>query len=469
MRAAPPVSAPFVTEVAGWTFVFVLMNQECTERGLTRKRWLVPLLGIAGLVGLIGLTVALQKPRPIQQRSIAELSAELEAGSSPGARHWQSVWKGLPGAVRSRVPWLQPSDYRAIRSQAAVAVEARGASASNAVPALVWGIAHESVQDYDIAHHEFLALGKIGPPARDAVPELLKWLTNNGAGRGTWMRGAAWALPRIAPDDPHVAAALVQARAQWRVENEYADINPEQFREPVESWRPSGRRNLVRAIALLRPQSGQTMSALYDALEHGDYGEQATAADVLGALRPVSPETVAKLKATLVRAAGESPPENLNALAKAWVDAFERRYGPMIPAWAPGKIDESNAAGFAHLTLPRTALEKFETIYLPAQGFPGWGLGLRAIRALGSIGPEAREAVPVLVQEYEAKTNLLRFEAAVAVCRISGPSPQVLAVFKEGLATSDARFRQAAMTGLKELGADCPEARALSPGAVSAQ
>ncbi len=397
-----------------------------------------------GALVLLGLKLAFEKPALMRQRSVASLRRDLKAGTSVTARSRDALWRAIPPQMQRRLPLLEPPDYRAIRLRAAMEVEERGVLASSAVSELLWGIGHESVKDYDIAEHEFLALGRIGPLARGALPELFNWITNRGVGRGTWNRGAAWAMARIAPDDPQVAMALVRALRAYGIENEYADINPAQFKEPANGWRPSGRRNLIRAIALLRAQSPQTLEALYEQLEHGDYGAQATAADVLGKLRPPDPETVRRTKEALLRTGQEQLPGSLNAIAKAWVDTYKRRNGPVM-YWAGINITEENALDYAHMTVPVTPVEEFKTIYLPSDGFPGWGLRLRLIRALGEIGPDARDVLPLVEKESENKTNILRFDAAVAAWRISGDSQEMLSVFTDGLLTPESEDGAAAL------------------------
>ena len=110
---------------------------------------------------------------------------------------------------------------------------------------------------------------------------------------------------------------------------------------------------------------------------------------------------------------------------------------------------------------PDDPLGKFETIFPSGKGFPGWGLRLRVIRALGRIGPPAREAMPLLLSECENRTNVLRFDAAVAAWRIDGQSPELTATFEQGLHAADPGLRQFAIARLAETGAELPQALAL--------
>jgi len=103
-------------------------------------------------------------------------------------------------------------------------------------------------------------------------------------------------------------------------------------------------------------------------------------------------------------------------------------------------------------------VKRVETVFLPAPGYPGWGLRWQVIRALGRIGPNAREALPLLWKECGDRNSVLHFAAAAAVWRISGESPELTAVFEDGWRSGDLDRREMELTCLRELGAEFPNA-----------
>jgi HEAT repeat protein len=64
----------------------------------------------------------------------------------------------------------------------------------------------------------------------------------------------------------------------------------------------------------------------------------------------------------------------------------------------------------------------------------------------------------LLVEESENRTNILRFDAAVAIWRIKGPSPVVLATFDNGLHNLNIQIRELALARLSDLSIEFPEA-----------
>lgn len=364
---------------------------------------------------------------------------------------------------------LAPIDYGELHRQMAHELGARGPSASNSVSVLVSVLEQED--SIPAAHEEFKALGLMGPAARGAVPSLVQWLAKPDTlparypGARVWQQGAAWALVRIAPEDPRVATALVSALALCGTEKNRAFLTPAEFTEPTDlqdfppsfgnGW-PSTRRSLIRAIGGLRPQNPQTLAALFHELREGDYGAQATAADTLGDIHPTTPEIVAALKDALLRTEAEHLAEwrELAALTPLYLHGDSAHLALSMTNPAP---EVSMIFNYA----PNSPTEHLDTLYLPGAGFPGWGLRLRVIRSLGRIGASAQDVLPFFLKDCENQTALWRFDAAVAAWRISGGSSEAIAVFEHGLRASDLESRQLAVAHLSELVARFPKALAL--------
>jgi len=480
-----------------------------------RKLFLLYAIVLAGLLVLV--KVVSQAPPPLEKRSVARLTRDVTAGSSSVDRWRLAAWNWmfpfntrtvrtqlryglLPagrygGAVRMSeiLSFLKPADYGKLHFWAAIELGARGPTASNAVGALVWAAGNQDQMETRVAMEELLALGRIGPAARKAVPELLKRLTSGvpGSGPGMLSQGAAWALPRIAPEDERVAAALVAALARCPAEDDYTYIAPDQFKEPIDTDRlrgtdrrhpPSNKRNLIRAIGKLRPQTPQSLAALFDQLDHGDYGAQATAADALGERGLASRDTLDELKGAFLRARNERLPikRDFLALATAWSYAWARSHGVPAEYWPTasrvGKPDPRSLVyfpedpeqklwrAFGHLW--EVPANWFEAVVVPGEGFPGWGLRLRVIRALGRIGPPAGELMPLLLEECGNATNPARLDAAVAVWRIKGETPEVAGILEQGLRAADPETLRIAVACLSEISATSPKALALLIGGL---
>lgn len=439
------------------------------------RKWLT---GRRSGYGVLVLVVGLVIWNLLPDRRVSRLTNQLRAGTTFQDRVQQALWKNLPLPLRSKFSFLEPRDYSTTHRRAAEQLGALGPLASNAVPALLSAISNDGACGYETILEEFLAIGRIGPSARQATPQLLRWLNSpdpgRGSAQGTWHRGAAWALARIAPDDPQVVTALINALGRCPVEDLFAFVDPDDFREPiVEGWHatlrppflPSEKRTLIRSLGKLRPQTPESLSALLYQLEHGEYAARATAADVLGTLRPTRVQVTRKLIESLEHTDSEHLPNALDrdAIATEWYHAFERRQAPFLGGRTASTKSMSDTpekrAGVFHY-VDSDPFDLVDVIFVPAQGYSGWGLRASVIRALGHIGPDAIDALPMLQREFQNPTNVLRFNAAAAAWRISGPTPEVIATFEDAW-RSDRDTRRLAVLRLRDLGIQFPKAVAL--------
>jgi HEAT repeat protein len=429
------------------------------------KRARLLLLVLFALVGLLVLHKAgALAPPKIEHWSISRLAHQLEREPSILDQAREALLQSTPSRMEIIRHLLAGVEYGKLHEQAATELGARGPAASNAVCALVRSLAHEG--SVTAADAEFRALGKIGPAAHRAVPDLVEWLAKpppdslRDPGIRVWEQGAAWALVRIAPEDPRVGTAMVKALAACAAERSRAWLRPGEFTEPTDlrnlpdsgnqGW-PSTRRSLIKAIGRIRPQNSQTLAALFHELHDGDYAAQATAADVLGEIYPTSPDVVAALTNALLRTEAEHLPawRELAALTPPHLDAAHR---------ASFKVDPAPEVLMVFGEAPDSIAERLDTIYFPGAGFPGWGLRLRVIRSLGRIGSPAREVLPSLLRECQSETKPSRFDAAVAVWRICGNSPEAIAAFERGLQASKLESRELALARLSDIAAELPRA-----------
>ncbi len=88
-----------------------------------------------------------------------------------------------------------------------------------------------------------------------------------------------------------------------------------------------------------------------------------------------------------------------------------------------------------------------------------------SIADLATFGPEAKAALPALTPYLKNEDVSLRMSAAVAVCRIGGPSAEAISVLTQGLADESRTVSLAAANHLGELG---PLAKDAAPALVKA-
>ncbi|MFI1185084.1 HEAT repeat domain-containing protein [Streptomyces californicus] len=116
-------------------------------------------------------------------------------------------------------------------------------------------------------------------------------------------------------------------------------------------------------------------------------------------------------------------------------------------------------AGLAGLRAGEAAPEVLRVLR-GAPEYRGEWLRTAALRALGSFGPAAREAVPELRALLRSPVAAARTEAAEALWAVSGDAETVLPVLSEGLRADQAHDRRTAAAALGALG---PRAEAVAP------
>jgi HEAT repeat protein len=300
------------------------------------------------------------------------------------------------------------------------------------------------------------ALGRIGTPARAAVPDVLKLLNDQTAGV---RRAAVVALGRIAPGDKEVAAALARARDDRAVEV---------------------RRVAVRALGEVGAAALPVLSAaLRDADEDTAYG-------AVGALSRLGPPAVPALEKVLqsrsplvrrlavvalarigldtqgaaaaVLAAARDPDREVRRMAVALLDRPRRDLPAAVAALGKGVGDRAvtvrRAAVFA-LWMLGTDARPAAAPLARALGDADMEVRRGSLHALRVIGPGARAAVPAVERLLHEGTDhsgapTLSAEAAATIARID---PDAVATLTRALKDAAYPVRVAAGDALARLGA----------------
>jgi HEAT repeat protein len=280
--------------------------------------------------------------------------------------------------------------------------EVLGSIGSPAVPALVAVLRDE--KEASRRSSAVMALGQMGPAARAAVPALRAALQDEEEG----VRGAAiYALANVAPSSPEVVPALVkdlqsdnigrQLRAVWKL----AEVG-EAARPALPALRlalrdPEQQVRLKAAVPLLRLAGDQQALdlLLHDAADHSpNYRGGALVA--LGEVGPAAKKAVP----LLIRCLRDPEPFThlfaAEALGKIGPDA-----GAAIPALAANlrapDTDVRLKAAFALIQVGGDRRAALACLLAEVRSSPNRTLRCLAVDLVGEIGPEAKEAVPALL------------------------------------------------------------------------
>jgi HEAT repeat protein len=281
-----------------------------------------------------------------------------------------------------------------------------------------------------------LALGEIGPGAKDAVPALVKALKRDDFVRGE----AARTLGRIGPD----ADAAIPALSEM-----LSDVEAEEFFIALDSLRHIG----VAAIP-----------ALTDALHSPRWHVRCGACDALGRIGPPAKKAVPALTEALydpnafvrqsaaeaLRAFGPDAKTAVGPLAETLGD----HYGDV--AWKAAETLQCLGPSAKRAVPALAAVLRTEREEPPRSrnrrpsriGPKGRELAFIAIETLGHFGPDAAGALPELRSACTDTDAWLRATAAVALWRVEGKKDPVLPVLKAALKDKNSRARIAAAQGL---------------------
>ncbi len=367
---------------------------------------------------------------------IAEYGQEAVASLSQALKHKDPLvrqgasWALLKLGVLAKdaVPQLTETlkdEVVDVRRSAALALAEVGEPAGSAVPALT-----RLLSDPNTRWEAVSALGCIGPGAKPAIPQLAEIANGDPEAR---IRGqACLALGHIG--DSSGVPALVKA-----MQRSHGEV----------------RSNATIAIGMLGANGKEAVPALATALSGDDYDFRAEAAEALGAIGPEAkgavPAIVENLKDPTIRMA------MVNAISGI---------GPGAVAAVPALIE--TLGGGSHQSRPDYDLRQ---AIIKALGAIGSGavphlvaalkddfIWVDACDALAAVGPDARAAVPDLIEEMRTGSRGNRAAPCKALEAIGPGAKDAVPALAAMVVAEDPEVSCDAAIVLGAIGSDAKEA-----------
>jgi HEAT repeat protein len=498
-----------VWQAAYWALKRILPHEELVPtfiQGLQQEDWRVR-LGATKALERLGAEETAKAVPSLTQILLQDDNANVRLAAASAMKITQ-----LAQTVPAFVQALEDEDVR-VRRACAEALGDIGTGASEAVLALVQALEDE---DGSVRATAATSLRRIGPGAKEAVSNLAQALEDEDR---TVRRTAAEALKTLGPSAKDEVPALARALDDeyWRVCLAAAEtlkkIGPEAA-EAVPSLIQAAERSIVEyhyglyktaseALTAIGPQAIPTLA---QGLEDESARRREAAAGVLGDIGAETPEVVPALIHNLedengwVRLAAtyalERPssgervvvvlpldlgsgdiesevmdtilvllqdPEGGNWMARrAEVEALAR-VGPgrgkgaaFIQTLEDGRESDRQSAVKALGSFGSDAVDAVPAL-IRALDDEWRGVRVSAVAALGEIGPEAREAIPVLVTLLWDKDSQTSWHAGQALGKI-GPQEGVVPGLIRALQDERFQVRSAAVDGLAHIGPGATEA-----------
>ncbi len=298
----------------------------------------------------------------------------------------------------------------AMRAEAARAIwclaHARKGLMKEAVPALIEALQepHGLGKGHEVNRYAVMALGEIGPDAREAIPALIAALEHPFA---TISGAAADALGSIGPEAQEAIPRLIQ-----------------------ELRRPASRQCVVyetfpwAAGSALGKMGAVAVPRLIDVLGDGSPLVRQLAVEALGEIGPPAKPALPRLVALR-----QDPDEEIRSAVLRALRKIGWEPDNPLTAWGElllsGEDHERYEAVQALRRLGERALPALPALIRAVED-ENPNIRWRAIAALRGLGPAAREAVPVLSKALADPNDFVRSYAALALYRISPDTPREL-------------------------------------------
>jgi HEAT repeat protein len=308
----------------------------------------------------------------------------------------------------------------AVRVHAAHVLGEIGPESPEVVPTLI-----EALKDKDaiVCKEAAVSLGKIGPQAKSAAPELVRLLEG---GNPIVRRAAAASLGMIEPDAqvavPALLKALKDADGPTRIQ---AIMSLGQVGEPEQV--------IPLLIPILRERGGAG-------------GSPSSAAQA--ALQAIGPKTVPALIEALSDQQAETRLASLRILGRFGNQARAAVSRITALLQDPDELVCVNAAE-ALWKVDRRAQAAIPVLIQGLKNQQSWPIRSDASYILGQIGPEAKAAVPALIELLRDQYDDIRRNAIEALGRIGPEAKTAVPALRAALQDEEASVRQKAAQALK--------------------
>jgi HEAT repeat protein len=327
----------------------------------------------------------------------------------------------------------------AIRSLAALSLGRIGPDAAAAVPDLIRSLGDQR-QDPEVRGSAAYALGEIGPDANTAVPELTRALKDLAP---SVRSSAASALGRIGPNAAVSAPDLVQALSD---PNQTAEV----------------RASAAYALGQLRKDSTSASAALMRALKDPDKSVRSSAAAALGQIREGDTSTASALIGAL-----KDPDESVLTSATYWLGQSRQETKIVASALVRELEDRDKGANVRStaayaLGQLRPASKIAVTTLIGALEDSDASVRNSADYALQQLGPESEGMVPILLEALKRTDKFVRGSIAHALGKIGPAAWPATPTLIELLSDEDLNVQSSAAYGLGGIGLEArPAAGAL--------
>jgi HEAT repeat protein len=383
----------------------------------------------------LGLGVWIQQVNKPSPPTVRQLIRDLQRRDTALHTGWQAVWGSLPGWLTSRCSLLEPRPAVWARRSAPARIAALGEQAGSAVPALIRALKDP---DQEVRMSALQVLGGLGTTARSATSALLELFNDPAqdalAGFSQVRAEAASALMAVSPRDARVLSALMAA---------------------AQNHQFSGfRAHLIRSLSGVGEPPPELIDALRGWLRSPNPEIRDAAVACVTAVGPSAAELVPNLVELFeVLEQRVAPTRTLQSDAPFSV-ARSNSLNPVGPPLPPAGVLFSNAAvrtvvrpTFADLTaqtaVPLTARYGFTTT-----GVEDTICQHRIVEALGSIGPGARQALPLLSSLCASSRTFFRPQATLSKWHIDRDARAACQSFSAQLGPETAAAARCAILGM---------------------
>jgi HEAT repeat protein len=356
---------------------------------------------------------------------------QLKAKEVDGRREAVKALAAIGPEAEAAVPALLEvlrDDDTAVRTGALEALGRIGPRAKAAVPALL-----QALKDKDAGFRTVAidSLGRIGPEDKDVVSALVKVLLEDDVGTASYSAELALRQmgPKAAPGLPALKEAALhakEARHRQAVVRVLGTIGPEAapaLAGAVTDTEATVREEVFRAFQTIGPKAGAAVPTLKEALANKDAGIRLMAVRVLGL---VGPEAVP----ALTQALKDDEDDRIRLNAALSLEAYGPKANAAVPVLVASLKNRTVGPGASRALAAIgsdgvAALLEARTDKDPMTRNLVW-------QALAQIGPQAKAAVPDLILDTKDGDEGTR-NVAMRVLRAIGPDaiPALLEAVKD--------------------------------------